>query len=392
MSLRLRSGGSRSPPDEHRVTTSFWQAGVAPGPHYPPLGGDVSADVAIVGGGIAGVACAAALVRDGLSVIVLERTDLASGASGRNAGFVLSGVAESYVAACRRYGSERAGRVFRATVTNRALFRRIIADETISCDDHWDGSDQLAADDAEWDDLVAGASAVAQLGAAVELDPPTRRATVSGDGCLDPVLFVRGLASAAAARGARIHTGTLVTGVAPGVVRTTSGTVTAGTVVLCTGAYTRHLAPARIRPVRGQMLATAPVAPGRFPRPVYAGRGYRYWRQAANGSVLVGGWRDLAVETEIGEDDGTSALIQDALEEWLRAEGIAAPVTHRWGGTMDFSHDGLPYVGRRSDGLFLCGGFTGHGNGFALVAADILAALARTGRHPDADLFDPERA
>ena len=168
--------------------------------------------------------------------------------------------------------------------------------------------------------------------------------------------------------------------------------MSAGTIVLCTGAYTRHLAPARIRPVRGQMLATAPVAPGRFPRPVYAARGYRYWRQAANGSVLVGGWRDLAVEAEIGEDDGTSALVQDALDEWLRAEGITAPVTHRWGGTMDFSHDGLPYIGRRSDGLFLCGGFTGHGNGFALVAADILAALVRDGRHPDADLFDPERA
>lgn len=373
------------------MTTSFWLDRDADQPDFGALEGDATADVAIVGGGIAGIACAYSLANEGASVIVLERGRLAAGASGRNAGFVLGGVADSFVAACRRYGPERAERIFRFTFTARTLVRAAITKAGIDCDDRWDGSDQLAGDASEWSELAESAEQLAGQGVRVTLDPFARRVTFADDGCLDPVRFVRGLAAAAAARGARVHAGTPVTAVRPREVRTAGGRVTAGSVVLCTGGYTARLAPARIRAVRGQMLATAPVEPGRYPRPTYAHRGYRYWRQAADGSVLVGGWRDLAPETEIGADDATSPAIQEALDGWLRSEGITVPVTHRWGGTMDFSHDGLPYIGRRADGLFVCGGFTGHGNGFAMAAGQILAALVRSGRHPDADLFDPER-
>jgi glycine/D-amino acid oxidase-like deaminating enzyme len=106
----------------------------------------------------------------------------------------------------------------------------------------------------------------------------------------------------------------------------------------------------------------------------------------------VGGWRDTAVGEEVGEDDRTSARIQDRLDAFLHDQGISATVTHRWGGTMGFSHDGLPYIGRAADGTYRCGGFTGHGNGYALAAAELICALVRTGTHPDADLFDPDRA
>jgi len=58
---------------------------------------------------------------------------------------------------------------------------------------------------------------------------------------------------------------------------------------------------------------------------------------------------------------------------------------------MGFSHDGLPYVGKARDGIYRCGGFTGHGNGYAMAAGELIAALIRTGSHPDADLFDPDR-
>lgn len=373
------------------MSTSFWLDRDAARRQPGPLEGDIRADVAIVGGGIAGIACADRLARDGASVVLVERGDLVGGASGRNAGFVLGGVAESYAAACRRYGADRAQRVFAVTYTARALLRTAIGESAIACDDRWEGSDQQAGDEREWSELVESAAALSTRGVSVRVDPARRRVTVADDGCLDPVRFGRGLAAAAERRGARLHTGTAVTAVAPDLLRTDRGRVLAGSVVLCTGGYTARLVAARIRPVRGQMLATAPIPLGRYPRPTYAHRGYRYWRQADDGSVLVGGWRDLAPDTEVGEDDATSPVIQDALDAWLRSEGIGAPVTHRWGGTMDFSHDGLPYIGRRADGLFGCGGFTGHGNGFAMAAGEILAALVRTGRHPDADLFDPER-
>ena len=44
-----------------------------------------------------------------------------------------------------------------------------------------------------------------------------------------------------------------------------------------------------------------------------------------------------------------------------------------------------------SDGVWVSGGFSGHGNGFAYAAAELMASLVRSGTHPDADLFDPQR-
>jgi glycine/D-amino acid oxidase-like deaminating enzyme len=370
--------------------TSLWLDG-APVIPRRPLADDLSVDAAIVGGGIAGIATAYALARDGARVAVLERGELAEGASGRNAGFVLGGVAENYIAARRALGAERATRVFRFTFANRVLFRSAIRVNGIDCDAAWNGSDQVAGDDAEWSEIAESARQLASHGVRVRLEAAERKAVYDEDGEIHPVRFVRGLADAAEKLGARIHTGTPVAAVAPAEVRTTGAIVRAGAVVLCTNAYTAHLAPTRVRPVRGQIAATAPLARRVFARPTYAHRGYRYWRQLPGGNVLVGGWRDTAVDEEIGEDDGTSDRIQRQLDAFLAEHGIDAPVTHRWGGTMGFSHDGLPYIGRAADGIYRCGGFTGHGQGFAMAAGELVAALIRTGTHPDADLFDPDR-
>ena len=370
--------------------TSLWLDGAATTPR-PPLDRDLIVDAAIIGGGIAGIAAAYALARDGAAVVVLERGEVAQGASGRNAGFVLGGVAENYVAACRAFGAERATRVFRFTFANRVLFRSAIRTQKIECDAAWNGSDQLAGDDEEWHEIAESARQLAAHGVRVRLEPAERKAVYDEDGEIHPVRFVRGLADAAERLGARIHTGTTVMSCAPAEVRTASAVVRAGAVVLCTNAYTHHLARTRVRPVRGQICGTAPVGRRLFARPTYAHRGYRYWRQLPAGNVVVGGWRDTAVDEEIGESDGTSDPIQGRLDAFLAGYGITAPVTHRWGGTMGFSHDGLPYIGRASDGLYRCGGFTGHGQGYAMAAGELISALVRTGSHPDADLFDPDR-
>jgi glycine/D-amino acid oxidase-like deaminating enzyme len=371
--------------------TSLWLDG-APVTPRAPLDADLTVDAAIVGGGIAGIATAYALAREGASVAVLERGELAEGASGRNAGFVLGGVAENYVAACRALGADRATRVFRFTFANRVLFRSAIRMHKIDCDAAWNGSDQLAGDDEEWLEIAESARQLAGHGVRVRLEAAERKAVYDEDGEIHPVHFVRGLADAAEALGVRIHTGTTVVSCGPAEALTPSATVRAGAVVLCTNAYTGHLAPTRVRPVRGQICATAPIARRVFARPTYAHRGFRYWRQLPAGNVLVGGWRDTALDEEVGEGDGVSDRIQTQLDAWLAAQGVEAPVTHRWGGTMGFSHDGLPYIGKAADGIYRCGGFTGHGQGYAMAAGELVSALIRTGQHPDADLFDPDRA
>ncbi|MGH2451067.1 MAG: NAD(P)/FAD-dependent oxidoreductase, partial [Candidatus Limnocylindria bacterium] len=340
----------------------------------------------------AGLATAYALAREGVRVAVLERDRVASAASGRNAGFVLAGVAENYVAACRRYGPERTARVWRVTTRNRALLRAAVEAHGIACDLAWNGSDQVAGDEAEWAEAHESARLLAAEGVRVAVDERARTVRYEDDGELHPARFVRGLAATAESAGARIFEGTAATRIDADRVVTAGGTVRAGAVVVCLNAHLQRLLPRpRIAPTRGQMLATAPLSRRVFARPAYANRGYRYWRQRADGCVLVGGWRDTAVEEEVGEEERTTERIQRQLDAFLRERGVDALVTHRWAGIMGFSHDALPYAGRLPGGVYVNAGFTGHGMAFTMATGEILAALVREGRHADADLFDPER-
>jgi len=367
---------------------SLWLDGVQRA--YPRLEGDATADVAIVGGGIAGIASAYFLATASARVVVLEARGVAEAASGRNAGFLLAGVAENFVAASRRYGDDKALRIWRLTKRTHELARSLVARHSIECELRWNGSDQIAGDEEEWREIAESARRLAAHGARVSVDARTRSATYADDGDLHPVKWVRGLAHAAASAGARIHEDTRVESVTSGEARTARGSVRAGAILLCTNAYTGHLAPSRVRPVRGQMLATAPTAPA-FARPAYAKRGYQYWRQTADGRVVVGGWRDTAVDHEVGESEQPTAEIQSHLDRFLAEHGITAPVTHRWAGTMGFSHDALPYVGQTDARVFVCGGFTGHGMAFGPACAELAATLVLGRSHPDADLFDPAR-
>jgi glycine/D-amino acid oxidase-like deaminating enzyme len=373
---------------EHSGVMSLWLAGEQ---HvYPPLDGDDTADVVVVGAGIAGVATAYLLASTGAKVVVLEARGVAEAASGRNAGFLLAGVAENFVAASRRYGERDALRIWHFTRRTQALVRSLVAEHRIACELRWNGSDQIAGDDDEWREIAESARRLASEGVAVSADPASRTATYAEDGELHPVRWVRGLAAAAVSRGATIHESTRVRAIGAGQAVTASGVVRAGAIVLCTNAYTAHLVSSRVRPVRGQMLATAPTAPV-FPRPAYANRGYRYWRQTSDGRALVGGWRDTAADEEVGEEERTTTVIQEQLEAFLRERGIRAAVTHRWAGTMGFSHDALPYVGAIAPRVFVCGGFTGHGMAFGPASAELVASLVRGATPPDADLFDPSR-
>lgn len=171
---------------------SLWLDGASRS--YPSLEHDTAADVAIVGGGIAGVATAYFLAKAGARVIVLEARGIAEGASGRNAGFLLAGVAENFVAASRRYGETNAWRIWRVTKRTHQIVRSLTAEHAISCELRWNGSDQIAGDDGEWSEIAESARRLAARGIATSVDATHRSATYAGDGDLHPVKWVRGLA------------------------------------------------------------------------------------------------------------------------------------------------------------------------------------------------------
>src|SRR3989442_10514766 len=93
---------------------SLWLDKSPPEPR-PALDHDASADVVVIGAGVAGVATAYWLAPAGARPLVLEARTIAEAASGRNAGVLLAGVAQNFLLASRRYGEPNALRILRVT-------------------------------------------------------------------------------------------------------------------------------------------------------------------------------------------------------------------------------------------------------------------------------------
>src|SRR5436309_5531561 len=95
------------------MASSYWLAERRPGLPNRRLEGRV--DVAVVGGGVTGCACAHILAAAGLRVRLHEAREVAGGASGRNGGFALWGGAVPYDAARKQLGSECARALWQLT-------------------------------------------------------------------------------------------------------------------------------------------------------------------------------------------------------------------------------------------------------------------------------------
>lgn len=380
----------------------------------PALRGPLAVDVVVLGAGLCGASAALHLAQEGLRVAVIEARRGAMAASGRNAGFILQGTAERYSRACAFMGRERARRVHAWSVENHVRMADAIQRLGLDCEHQRRGSLQIGAGPEEEAELVASARMMIEDGFEAELrrgDALHERFRsrgndvalfLPGDGEVHPARLVWGLLDAAERAGASIFEGCPATSLdasRPGDVRvaTPEGEITAEIAVVALNARVGDLLPFfhdKVDPVRGQMLATAPLPP-MFDCPIYANHGYDYWRQDPAGRIVLGGWRNLDPEAEVGHAETLHPEIQARMTEfvqsWVPTETVQ--VTHRWSGIMGFSRDGLPMVGAApgTPGAVVGAGFTGHGFGFAFMAGEALARLIIDGQHPFCDDLSPHR-
>lgn len=349
--------------------------------------GEIRVDAAVVGAGVAGVSAALALQRLGKSVVVLERHTLASGASGRNAGFLMRGAADNYAAAIRDWGRDSAAALWRLTEDNLAGLR---AQGVESLNSYRPvPSCLLALTESEADELREAAALLTEDAFDVSLrhsgaDAAWRsgKAIVGlvnpHDASCNPHELLRFLASRLdrpLMEGQEVHA--IDSSSADEVlVPTTDALIRAQRVVVCSNAYTDLVLPnlaGLIAPNRGQMLALR--VPGvLLDCSYYANHGSEYFRQSDPATIVVGGKRKTDVAGEQTSEDSTTATIQNALEQFAESMlGARYPVIARWSGIMGFTRDGLPLVGPvdPTGRVWLCAGFTGHGMSMAFRTADI---------------------
>lgn len=368
-------------------------------------------DVIIVGAGITGASTAYWLRRQqpSLRTCILEREEVAAGASGRNAGFLLKGIATNHADAVRTLGQEQASWFYGFTAKSISDLIEAVPAAVVGLETK--GSLLAAGDETEDEDLRKSTELLRTTGTAVqywkadELNERLSSARFHGGlydptaGEVDPVRLVRYLIGSSITPVYELHEVDAIESDPSGHrVETPRGAFTARTLILATNAYLPKLLPETskyIRPIRAQMLHAVPARPVVLPCPVYSHQGYYYVRSMRDGSLLVGGARHLHVDEEVGYDDVTTPELQFHLEEYVQSHFPTAgslDVRDRWSGVMAFSPDGLPLIGRTSAGILWAGGYTGHGMAFGFGIGRLLARMA-LGETADEGLrrFHPER-
>lgn len=348
-----------------------------------------SYDAIIIGAGISGLSTAYWLNKEdpSLKIAIIEKSRLAFGASGRNAGFITCGSVEHFNRMINKHGLEQATAIWRFAQENLKLLKNeIIKDAGAEIQFEQNGAYSLAAQDNEFAELKNVAETMTRLDIRTEIftkqeiEKNTGAVNFVGgikyldDASVNPVQLVERMAKKVKADLIESTEAMSIEQTADGlrVLKTDRGDFEAPMILMNLNGYSASLHPwfkDKIYPTRGQCLMMEAV-PRFMDAPCYANFYLDYFRQIPTGQLLIGGFRQVEKETEVGYSDHITEPIQKALHDFVVThlpQFKNAKVTHRWSGVMGFARDGEPMVGAIPDDpqVFFAGGYTAHGIGLA---------------------------
>ncbi|MBT1188881.1 FAD-dependent oxidoreductase, partial [Streptomyces sp. CJ_13] len=373
-------------------------------PPRPPLTGDTTADVVIVGGGYTGLWTAYYLkaAAPDLRVTVLEQKFCGYGASGRNGGWLYNGIAgrDRYAALHGHQAALRLQRAMNETVTEVI---DTAAKEGIDADIHRGGVLEVARTPAQLSRLKAFHAAELAFGESDrELFDATethRRIGVADavgsswtphGARIHPLKLVKGLAAACERLGVVLHENTPVTEIAPRRAITPYGTVRAPYVLRCTEGFTAALKGHKRAwlPMNSSMIVTAPIPESTWEALNWSdaatlgdmAHAYMYAQRTADNRIAIGG---RGVPYRYGsrtDNDGTTqertitsltALLTSFFPVLAGTE-----ITHAWSGVLGVPRDWCATVTLdATTGLGWAGGYVGSGVATSNLAARTLRDL-----------------
>jgi gamma-glutamylputrescine oxidase len=386
---------------------SYYAASANPAPQRMPLEGDATADVCVIGGGIAGCSTALHLAERGYRVVLLEGKRIAWGASGRSGGQAIFGFAAGQDKLEAQVGAQAARRMFDISVEALDLLKERVARHSIDCDLNW-GQLHVAIKPRHetelraWREELAGRYGYDSLRwlARDELRELLDTGRYLGglydsrSGHLHPLNYTLGLAAAAESAGATLHEGSRVTRLEHGdtvVVHTTAGRVRAKHVALCCNAYVDDLAPklrSRIMPVGTYIVATEPLEPSRMQALMRENVAVTdvnwvldYFRRSADHRLLFGGRVSYSGLDPLNTARATRARMIKVFPQLADVR-----IEYSWGGFVDITMSRAPDFGRLAPNVYYLQGFSGHGIALTGMAGRLVAETI-AGQSERFDLF-----
>jgi glycine/D-amino acid oxidase-like deaminating enzyme/nitrite reductase/ring-hydroxylating ferredoxin subunit len=379
---------------------SLWLA-TAPATRYAALAGETVVDVAVLGGGIAGLTTALLLKREGARVAVVEARRVGSGVTGCTTAKVSALQSTIYSTIRSRKGDDAAGVYASASLAAVELVEQLAHDEAIECDLERRPALTYALTEGERSSVEEENDAAVASGLPVdfvetaELPFPTFGAVrLANQIRFHPVRYLQGLAAAVDGDGSHVFEHTRATGVdegSPCVVETTGGALRADHVVVATHypIFDRGLYFARLKAQRSYCIAARLRRVAHLPvgMSINAGNPTRSLR-AHRDLLIVGGEGHAA-----GDSDATPERFEQ-LERFAREHWDVKDVTHRWSAQDPVPYDHLPVIGPYhplSSRLWVASGFMKWGLTSATFGAVILTDLVNGRANDWASTFTPNR-
>lgn len=383
--------------------------------HFSELEEDISCDVLIVGGGMAGALCAHVLSQGSeLDVVLIDRRHPGSGSSSANTGLLQFSSDKMLHQLMEQKGEQDA--VYFYKLCQDAMKDLTKVASNLSEDPEFRPQKSLyyASSKEDVAKLAREYEALKKNDFPVEyLEPSdissrfpfTKPAALvtSGDADVNPFKFVQILLKDAATAGVRIYAQTPLLNKTKTVhgftCESEKGTVSARYIIFATGYENDFLAAKMGADLnRSYAIVTEPVPSLRTWYKEWmiweTKRPYLYMRTTRDGRIVAGGMDEDKAEAPLNE-----GLIEERGERILRKikehfPDLSLKMSHAWCATFGESHDGLPYIGEHPNriGEYYCLGFGGNGTVYSMLGAKIIKDLITKGAHPALRLFTIERA
>ncbi len=379
---------------------TYWADGNH-GPQFPVSGGNVTTDVAIVGGGITGLTAAMRLREMGRDVTVLEMNRIGGGTTSHSTGH-LDVTTDRYLhIVARDFGNQAVRRLVSISADAINFVERMSSQ--IEGSDFRRVPSYLYIEETRCQELLQRewesdkrAELPAELVGAIPLPFPTTGALrIDNQARFAPGAYANGLARACADAGCQVFEEVRVKNIddgSPCRLVTTHGIVTANQVIVAVhGAMVGLVTLAtRVYPYQSYVLGVR--VRNAIPDALYwdTAEPYHYTRWASSDDpklLIIGG-----SDHRTGEQRATDASFS-MLERYVRDRYDVEEVEYRWSHELYESADGLPYIGRvPGDGHVYTGtGYGGDGLKYGSVAGLVLADTLCDRYNPAAELFDPAR-